>query len=189
MNYLYTFIKFVSSYSLDPGALIGSLLITAALYSLPIIIYRYAVHREPVSPKKGKTITIAYGIAAWIIMSVIKLSAGTGAAGGAILVWSYVNYAILTKGWVQHRDTVTARHEREDNASFDSTYHSENEKDDQIIESEVPIANENKPPVPDERKIKKSKRPKYCDLCGNKLNEDDKFCDSCGTRITDILQE
>ena len=72
---------------------------TIFLYTLPIIIYRYAVRKLPVEKGKAIKITIIYGIAAFIFMSVlITLLNENGAAGGSIILWSFVNYRILISG-------------------------------------------------------------------------------------------
>ena len=79
--------------------LLISLMITVVVYSLPIIIYRKAIRKKPVEPKKAKRITIIYGIFAFLLMTVlVNLINGGGAAGGAIVLWSYINYRILTGG-------------------------------------------------------------------------------------------
>ena len=81
------------------GNLFLSLLLTIAVYSLPIVIYRYGIVKHAVEKKKAKRITIIYAIAAFIVMSVIVF-AGTGraASGGGIILWSWVNYKMLTGG-------------------------------------------------------------------------------------------
>ncbi len=85
-----------------PANMLISLIVTLAVYSLPIIIFRYAIRKEPVEKKKAKKITIIYGICAFIVMSVIVSAInGSGAAGGAILLWSGINYRVLTSGEVK----------------------------------------------------------------------------------------
>jgi len=82
-----------------PGNILISLIVTLAVYSLPIIIFRYAIRKGPVEKKKAKKITIIYGICAFIVMSaIVFVINGSGAAGGAILLWSWVNYRVLTSG-------------------------------------------------------------------------------------------
>lgn len=82
-----------------PTNLLFSLVVTVAVYSLPIIIYRYGIRKAPVDRKKGKRITILYGIASFIVMSFITLAVnGSIATGGAIILWSGVNYEMLTRG-------------------------------------------------------------------------------------------
>lgn len=73
-----------------------SILLTITVYTVPIVIYRYAIRKSKVEPKKARKITILYGIAAWIVMTIILLAlGGTEAAGSAIIPWSLVNYRIL----------------------------------------------------------------------------------------------
>lgn len=79
--------------------IILSLLLTVAVYSLPIAIYRYGIRKRPMEKQKAKRVTIIYGIAAFIVMMlIISALGGTPSASGAIFLWSGVNYAMLTKG-------------------------------------------------------------------------------------------
>lgn len=76
-----------------------SLIITVSLYSLPIFIYRFGIRKAPVEKKKAKRITIIYGICAFLVMSALLLSlGGDQIAGSAILLWSFINYRVLTAG-------------------------------------------------------------------------------------------
>ena len=47
------------------------------LYSLPIVIYRYAVRKAPVELKHAKKITIIYGVCAFLTIDVSKIRLGT----------------------------------------------------------------------------------------------------------------
>ena len=83
----------------SPGNILLNLIATIVVYSLPIIIYRYAIRKEPMERKKAKRITIIYGICAFIVMSAATFVInGSGVAGGAIFLWSWVNYRVLTGG-------------------------------------------------------------------------------------------
>ena len=80
------------------GNIIISLIITILIYTVPIVVYRYAIKKEPVSTKAGVWITIIYAFFAIIVMVMIKSAiSGNGAVGGAIIFWSFINYRILTK--------------------------------------------------------------------------------------------
>jgi hypothetical protein len=76
--------------------------LTFAIYSLPIVIYRYTIEKKPVPSKKAKKITILYGILAFCIMFGLKvllviagLSDGSLNAG-AFFFWCWFNYRILS---------------------------------------------------------------------------------------------
>ena len=75
--------------------LLLSLLITVSLYTLPVVLYRFVFRKAPVEHKKAKKITWLYGIGAFVVMTGILSLLGQGAAGGAIVLWSWVNYRIL----------------------------------------------------------------------------------------------
>ena len=87
------------AFSNNTSSIIVGLILTIALYSLPIIIYRYAIKRSPVEKKKAKKITIIYGIAAFTLMSVLLFVTNESVASGSpILIWSWINYKMLTGG-------------------------------------------------------------------------------------------
>ena len=74
-----------------------SFILTVAFYSLPIIIYRYVLRKAPVENKKAKKITIIYAIAAYVLVLALNIYMDTGnAPGRAIILWSYLNYRMLT---------------------------------------------------------------------------------------------
>lgn len=74
-----------------------SLVITIAVYSLPIIIYRYLVRKAPVEEQKAKKITIIYGIVGFVLMSAILIGLGANKlASSGVILWSYVNYRMLS---------------------------------------------------------------------------------------------
>jgi uncharacterized protein (DUF1697 family) len=88
-----------SSSGLTAEGVILSLIITVAVYSLPIIIYRYGIRKRPMEKSAAKKLTIIYGIVAFIVMTLIVVAMGGNASvGGAIFLWSAINYAMLTKG-------------------------------------------------------------------------------------------
>ncbi len=78
--------------------IVFGLLLTSLVYTIPIIIYRYLIHKEPVEKKRGRTITIIYAVCAFILMSLIKYVLGdSNPAGYSIVLWSYINYNILVR--------------------------------------------------------------------------------------------
>lgn len=77
--------------------LLLSLLISFTIYSAPIFVYRYAINKQPVEKRKAKKIVIIYGIFAFVVMiCLIAVLNGGKVSPSAILIWSYVNYKILT---------------------------------------------------------------------------------------------
>lgn len=75
--------------------LLLDLFITFDFYTLPLLIWRHAIKKQPVEKAKAQKITIIYGIAAWIVMSILLYIIDESVAGGSILLWSYINYRIL----------------------------------------------------------------------------------------------
>ena len=89
-----------NSSGLNLGAILLSLIVTIAVYSLPIIVYRYGIRKRPMEPKPARRVTIIWAIVGFIIITLIvyALDGSSGATGGGILLWSYVNYRMLTGG-------------------------------------------------------------------------------------------
>lgn len=96
----YSYNSYLADYN---KSLLFGIILTILIYSLPIIIYRYAIRREPVKPSTAKKITIIYGIAAFVVMSVILISLGGEGAGTAIILWSFVNYRTLISGYTEQK--------------------------------------------------------------------------------------
>ena len=76
-----------------------NLLLTVVTCTLPIIIYRFAIIKEPVNPKRAKKISIIYGICAFIIFTIIYSIIGQPGVPSATVFWSWINYIILKKGY------------------------------------------------------------------------------------------
>jgi hypothetical protein len=76
-----------------------SLVLTVVVYSLPIMVYRFCIRKAPAERKAAKRISIIYGIFAFIVMGLIVYALGGSlSGGGAVVLWSYVNYRILVSG-------------------------------------------------------------------------------------------
>lgn len=89
-----------------------NLIATFVVYSGPIFIYRYLIHRGPVEKKKAKIITIVYGIISFILMTVlIYLLNGSGAVDATILLYGALNYYILQ--WEKNQQEIDAQEEPE----------------------------------------------------------------------------
>jgi len=74
-----------------------SLVVTICIYSVPMLIYRYAIEKKPVEKKKAKRITVIYGIVAFICVTIyVFFTSGSFITIGATLFWSGINYRILT---------------------------------------------------------------------------------------------
>lgn len=166
-----------------------SLIVTIAIYSLPIIIYRYGVVKRPVEHKKALRIVILYGIAAFLLMAVIIFAInGEGAPGAAIFLWSWVNYRVLTGGKTTAPD-LPAQEEAPDQeplwgndlpGSLDpaapdaSSGESDTGETDTL---EVPADMDPGEGENDDRPIL------YCRKCGEKLMPGSAFCRCCGTAV------
>lgn len=87
-------------------ALIFSLLATIAVYTLPIVIYRFRVSKRPISPHQAKRIVWIYGACAFIFTLILGIINGDLYSGGAVLLWSGVNYFILCHGFKNTLDST-----------------------------------------------------------------------------------
>ena len=157
--------------------IILSLLITITIYSVPIIIYRYGVLKHPVESGKAKKITIIYGIIAFIAMSVLIFTInGSGTAGGAIILWSWVNYKVLVNGGEAQNGYSTHQENSTTDLSNDSQRLTVNDTGFIDMTDEQTTANE-------EQTFSEEKKFNFCHKCGTKLGENSRFCHKCGARI------
>lgn len=179
--------------------LILSLFITITVYSLPIIIYRYGIIKQALPKNRAKKITLIYGIIAFFVMAILL----GGAPGGAIILWSFVNYEVLTK---PNKNDIRLKHEiiTDDNdqeivlEEVNEENHETTEKeveDNEIIvgglevkEFEEPVLeNESVIPLNELKKVEcevKLPIPKK-DTFNNKEFKKVLFCRKCGTRLVD----
>lgn len=148
--------------------IILDLLITIAIYSVPIIIYRYSIIKHPVAKAKAKKITIIYGVIAFIVMSILIVAInGNGAAGGAILLWSWINYRILVNG--KPLDT--------EEPEVQPSIFLKEDSQTAMVASNLLEATPTSQDDPDESNVV------FCYKCGTKLDKKNQFCHKCGTKI------
>ncbi|MGE4352848.1 MAG: zinc ribbon domain-containing protein [Oscillospiraceae bacterium] len=169
------------------GKLLLMLLAAFAAYFLPIVIYRYAIRKAPVAPRKALNITIYYGIFALLVIAVLGviLRNGIGAAT-LVLVWSYVNYYILV-GKRAHADADIRPDAPEENAPAAQApvFQPEAAADETAIDGGAQSAGMDETPADAAQTQTGDDIPeiKYCYKCGNKLQPNSLFCDKCGTKI------
>lgn len=155
--------------SLSLPSIIMSLIITISVYSLPIIIYRYAVLKHAIDDKKAKKITIGYAVFGFIVMAVILVAVnGNGTPGAAIFLWSWVNFRILTKGSpsCEEKSIVTACSPESNNLSPSTQV------------SAIPDST-TRPAAFQTTTI----QIRFCHKCGAQLQNDSSFCHKCGAKI------
>ena len=187
-----------TSFQFDLGGILLSLLITVLIYSVPIMVYRYGILKKPVERKKAKIITIAYAFVAFLVMAVILSARGMGAPGGAIILWSYINYSMLTKG--KNKDMSSAFPNTDDSGT-DSTIISEEtfeegsaiptssrtnlgaaKQIDDDYDSSI-ISPQKTPEKRVQVHLYNEESAKFCHKCGSELMEGSLFCHKCGTRV------
>lgn len=131
-----------------------SFIITVTIYSMPIIIYRYLILKHPLPEKEAKKVTIIYGIIAFFIMFAVAFCVnGVGSVGGAIILWSWVNYRMLIGG----KSTIQEKNfEKLSECGKSDIIDQDNSECNQIM---------------------------YCPNCGAKLSLENNFCNKCGIKI------
>ena len=153
------------------SSLLLSVLLTVGIYSLPIIIYRYGILQHPVEKGKAKKITIIYGVIAFLVMTVIAVAVnGNGAAGGAIFLWSWVNYKILTGGKKQKEEALSTKHQSSGYQGMPASGASDRNAQNASAANSESVETS-------------SRTIRYCKHCGHVLLEDSLFCRNCGARI------
>ena len=152
-----------SLYRLAAANLLLRLFLTIAIYSLPIFIYRYAIRKTPMRPRTARRVTVIYAICAFFgIALTIFFLGGSMAPGGAIFLWSFINYKVLTSGYYEE-DGVDG-----DNSALPPM----KEKSDASVQ--VFVEGPGASPSP---------KTMFCRKCGSNLPPESKFCNICGTKI------
>ncbi|NCB52200.1 MAG: hypothetical protein EOM54_10005 [Clostridia bacterium] len=86
-------------YPISASNIIVELAIIIAVYSLPIIIFRYIILKRPIDKKKANIIITIYSAIGLLIVSALKsVISGTTAASVGLAMWSLVIYKMLTPG-------------------------------------------------------------------------------------------
>ncbi len=140
------------------------LLLTPAIYPLPIIIYRFAIRKKPLSKKRARIVALIYGLCFAAIPAFIALlTIGIFWLLAAVLiVMIAVNYAILKCGKAKEKTTpIDAVIFAIEDPTIEKVY-------EVPLQSDFPA---------------NSSRLQYCHMCGNKLAEDTAYCSKCGTKI------
>ncbi len=178
-------------------------ILTISIYSLPIIIYRYKIRRYPVADKKAKIITILYAIGAFVVTAlVIRNVPGSS----PILLWSFMNYRILTtpskrdiglnytpleyvdleqKEFAEEtieQDKIEKLCQENDIESIEET---EEIADTQNIAQQTiePILNNSQELILQEQQENPKIKTLFCRKCGTRLIENCEFCHKCGMRV------
>lgn len=156
--------------------LILSLLVTIALYSLPVLIYRFGFRKRPMEPKTAKKVTIIYAVIALIAMAVlVSVVEGRAASGGGIFLWSWVNYKVLTGGKDRAKPAIEGVSPPVEacgpGAGVDETGGG--------FPAEASAAG-----VSQEGRVEETENDVvYCSQCGAKLSRRHQFCHVCGAKI------
>ena len=157
-----------------------SLLITIVVYSLPIFFYRFAIRRAPVEKKKAKKITLIYGACALVVMIFIVAAINKGGTvGGAIVLWSWVNYRMLISG--QKQEPVPGSYPNSTQAAADT----QAAPGTQTAASVAAPAGQNadgEPSVPVPGKATGAPIA-FCPQCGSPVEAGSTYCGQCGTRL------
>lgn len=155
-----------------------SLLITITIYSVPIFVYRYAIIKQPVEKSRAKKITIIYAAIAFVVMSFLLYAVnGSGAAGGAIVLWSLVNYGVLTGGKDRRQVDEWSEGISRTAPPVAEQSRSVPEAENSILASDFSEMARGSQTDPGEENVV------FCHQCGTKLNGDCQFCYKCGAKI------
>lgn len=147
------------------------------IYSVPILIYRYGVVKQPVEKIRAKRIAIIYGVMAFGVMSVLIAETNRrGATGGIIVLWSWVNYKILTGG--------KKRKVGEQVIEISPMVSGDIASQKIFVETDKNIAVFATPEIKRETQNDfEDTDAVFCYKCGTKLNKNDQFCYKCGEKL------
>lgn len=151
----------------------ASLICTIIVYSLPIIIFRYAILKHPIEKDTAVAITSVYAVLAFIGMYLlIHATSGRSASGGGLFLWSYVNYRMLVGGKDKRKATP---HIPDSPIIASHGYKEETFAENVEVSSVAPIT----ATMNSERKAKKQKKT-YCKECGKLIDSSTGKCSGCG---------
>ena len=156
------------------------LVVTIAIYSLPILLYRYVIRRRPMGRRKAKRVAIVYGAVAFVAMScLIAYINGGSAAIGAVFLWSWVNYKALTSGKKrgQSRARSTRAKVRPQGAQArEALGNSARSAPAQKTHAGGTSVARKMPPFREAIVV-------FCHKCGNRLAPGSAFCNRCGAQV------
>ena len=147
-----------------------NVLFGGAVFSLPIIIYRYAVKKCQVVKKKAWIISLLYSLFSALAVLVINAFQGGWLLAAFLMLWSWANYRILTGG---RKKEIPAQ-----SSPFPS---------DTVLTAPFADSPENIPSGQSDCGVPHSIR--YCHKCGHKLESGCKFCTNCGEKVPLISRE
>ncbi len=157
-----------------------ALVVTIAIYSLPILLYRYVIRRRPMGRRKAKRVAIVYGAVAFVAMScLIAYINGGSAAIGAVFLWSWVNYKTLTSGKKrgQSRARSTRVKVRPQGAQAREAFgNSARSAPAQKTHAGGTSVARKTPPFREAIVV-------FCHKCGNRLAPGSAFCNRCGAQV------
>jgi hypothetical protein len=155
--------------------IISSVLLTFLFYSGPVIIYRYIIKKEPVSSQEAKKLTFKFGLVMVIIVVILGTYYGDPSPGGAVFLYSFINYNILKRGKLKNLS---------DSIDIEKIETVQSNTSDKIIS--------NVKETKDESLIKNESINSsilFCSNCGKKNSEIDNFCRYCGFKLQKIDEE
>lgn len=168
-----------------------SLFITVLVYTVPILIYRFAIRKCPVKPKKAKKITIIFAVVGFVVISAIaSMLGGEATIGGGTFLWSFINYKILSAGYSEKQNDEFYESSpvlsADDKAPLikDSTASTANQ-DDVVCPQETvePVIEKASPSA--EGETDSYPQVLFCRRCGTKLIKNSNYCNKCGSKIED----
>ncbi len=94
--------------------IILDLLATFIIHPLPLIIYRFAIKKEPIPPQKALIIVIVDGVIVFAIWIALILLLGTISALSVtpIFFWAIICKIILSKGYVAPEEKENTQNEK-----------------------------------------------------------------------------
>ena len=183
-------------YEFDFAVLAINFAITIFGYCLVPTILRLT--KGKMEYKKGHKIIIINNIIVWILFSIISfINLGTVTNSGAVLLYYFVNKAILLKKKTESQDNIQTDNKEQDNKIEENKIekkeiiNNENQekentdKNDKHVENTKEIVKKEEEIMAvkkdDEPKINKTVR--YCTQCGKEIDDSWTFCNYCGNKL------
>lgn len=188
------------------NAILLNLLLTIVLHPLPLWVYRYAIKKEPIEPKRAKRIVVMDAVVVFVVIVCISTVTGGTASSAAVVLWGVICYKSLTSGYTERRKSFPANPYYRD---FSTPKNDLIETEASVTEpenlQELSDPDKSSNPMPDgitaeycdeteghlacaDDQEDGSNAPAsddvyFCRKCGEPVLEDSLFCSRCGAKI------
>ena len=166
------------------GSVALGLLIALVITVLPISIFRFIIKKSAADKKTAARIAVFYGIFAFIAAYAVtaRVSTANIAVSASVVLWSALNFILLTIGKKTSVDTGAAGTFVPDTFAPEPQDYPRTDYSGISPAYESPTYEERQPEAFNDMK-EDPPVASFCTNCGSKLRENSSFCSECGTAV------